>query len=391
MKPLDDDVFDALAEGLGIDGYTADVPSKRSPSSGGGNKQPLRRVSHQDIAREANVSRVTVSLVLAGKDQASEETRKRVLEVAQRLRYRPNLLVHGMQTGRSHTVGIIVPASMHFHAQVARGIHDELVGKDYVPIQLWANPKVNIPPGTATAANFTTDPKTNELHQIHRLVDRRVDGMIVWPQDVSVPDVHFREIWQRNIPLVTVDRETTTHADHVGTDEELGGTLVAEHLLKLGHRRVAHVTFPKPSGSVLRRGDAFLKAMQKGGVSVEMVNGQTEELEAPVKQLLMRKDRPTAVFAAIDPMAMKVYSVAAQVGLKIPQDLSVVGYADFPFTADLVPPLTTVRQDPYEMGRKAAEILLDRIFDRMPSQSPLRLHLQPELIVRASTTSVAGS
>src|SRR3954451_20404994 len=119
------------------------------PTTGNGmakRDKALRRVSQQDIAREANVSRVTVSLVLSGKDQTSEETRKRVLEVAQRLRYRPNLLVHGMQTGRSHTVGIIVPASMHFHAQVARGIHDQLVGKDYVPIELWANPRVNVKP-----------------------------------------------------------------------------------------------------------------------------------------------------------------------------------------------------------------------------------------------------
>src|SRR3954463_7317382 len=103
-----------VAEAASSAEYTADV-SKR--------QKRLRRVSHQDIAREANVSRVTVSLVLAGKDQASEETRKRVMEVATRLRYRPNLLVHGMQSGRTHTVGIIVPASMHFHGQVARGIH----------------------------------------------------------------------------------------------------------------------------------------------------------------------------------------------------------------------------------------------------------------------------
>src|SRR2546425_12731816 len=86
----------------------------------------IRRVSQQDIAREANVSRVTVSLVLAGKDQTSEETRRRVMEVAKRLQYRPNLLVRGMQTGRSHTIGVIIPASMHFHSQIARGIHDEL-------------------------------------------------------------------------------------------------------------------------------------------------------------------------------------------------------------------------------------------------------------------------
>src|SRR5436305_15215002 len=97
--------------------YTADV-SKR--------QQRLRRVSHQDIAREANVSRVTVSLVLAGKDQTSEETRKRVWEVARRLRYRPNLLVRGMQTGRTNAVGVVMPSSLYFHSQIRRGIHREL-------------------------------------------------------------------------------------------------------------------------------------------------------------------------------------------------------------------------------------------------------------------------
>src|SRR3954453_6576695 len=97
----------------------------------------MRRASQQDIAREANVSSVTVSLVLAGKDQTSEETRRRVLEVAQRLRYRPNLLVQGMQSGRTGAVGIIMSTSMYFHPQIARGVHDELVKNDYVPIQLW--------------------------------------------------------------------------------------------------------------------------------------------------------------------------------------------------------------------------------------------------------------
>lgn len=344
--------------------YTADV-SKR--------QKRLRRVSHQDIAREANVSRVTVSLVLAGKDQASEETRKRVMEVAQRLRYRPNLLVHGMQSGRTHTVGIIVPASMHFHGQVARGIHDELISQDYVPIQLWVDP--------------ATDTKATELEQIHRLVDRRVDGIIIWPADVSVPDVHFREIWQRHIPLVTVDRETTTHADHVGTDEELGGRLVAEHLLSLGHKNIAHLTFPSRTGSVFRRGTSFTKTMEDGGGKVEMILGRTEALDAPLREFFARGSKATAIFTATDVMAMKVYSVALSLGMRIPQDLSMVGYADFPFAADLVPPLTTVRQDPYQMGRLSAKTLLDRVYDRCKSESPQRIHLAPELIVRKSTAA----
>src|SRR4051812_884926 len=255
------------------------------PTTGNGmakRDKALRRVSQQDIAREANVSRVTVSLVLAGKDQTSEETRKRVMEVAQRLRYRPNLLVQGMQTGRSHTVGVIMPSSMHFHGQVARGIHDELVTQNYVPIQLWTNPR--------------TDTKVTELEQIHRLVDRRIDGVIIFPLDVSVPDMHFQEIWQRHIPLVTVDRETTTHADHVGTDEEVGGKLAAEHLLSLGHKRVVHVTFPHRSGNVHRRADAFIKRMAKGGAEVEIVGGQLDDLVAPLRDTLSRSSKaPTAV------------------------------------------------------------------------------------------------
>jgi LacI family transcriptional regulator len=200
--------------------------------------------------------------------------------------------------------------------------------------------------------------------------------------------VHFREIWQRHIPLVTVDRETTTHADHVGTDEELGGRLVAEHLLSLGHKHVAHLTFPSRTGSVFRRGTSFTKTMEEAGGKVEIITGRTEGLDAPLREFFARTaqgGRPTAIFTATDVMAMKVYSVATSLGIRIPQELSVVGYADFPFAVDLVPPLTTVRQDPYQMGRLSAKTLLDRVFDRAKLDAPQRIHLAPELIVRKST------
>jgi LacI family transcriptional regulator len=214
-----------------------------------------------------------------------------------------------------------------------------------------------------------------------------VDGVIIFPIDVSVPDVHFQEIWQRNIPLVTVDRETTTHADFVGTDEELGGKLAAEHLLSLGHKRVIHVTFTHRTANVARRADAFTKRMEKGGAEVEFVSGQLEDLVPPLKESFAKPKRPTAVFAATDPMATKVYGVAAALGMKVPDDLSIVGYADFPFARDLVPPLTTVRQDPYQMGRLAAQLLLDRILDRAEEDAAKRIHLAPELVVRGSTAA----
>jgi DNA-binding LacI/PurR family transcriptional regulator len=208
--------------------------------------------------------------------------------------------------------------------------------------------------------------------------------VIIFPIDASVPDVHFQEIWQRHIPLVTVDRETTTHADHVGTDEELGGKLAAEHLLSLGHKRVVHVTFPHRTGNVHRRAEAFIKRMEKGGATVEIVGGHLDDIVDPLKAALSRPKRATAVFAATDPMATKVYGVAASLGMKIPDELSVVGYADFPFARDLVPPMTTVRQDPYQMGRIAGQLLLDRILDRAGSDAN-RIHMAPELVVRSST------
>jgi LacI family transcriptional regulator len=337
----------------------------------------FHRVSQQDIAREAGVSRVTVSLVLAGKDQTSTETRKRVLEAAQRLRYRPNLLVQGMQTGRTQSVGVLIPGSMSFQGQIARGIHDELIESNYVPIQLYADAS---PSG-----------QVRELEQVHRLVDRRVDGIIIWPADVSVGDMHFREIWEREIPLVTVDRETTTHADHIGTDEEHGGRLVAEHLYKLGHRRIAHLSLGNRPGTLTRRANALAKSFQDLGGECEITLGEPDDIAALARKLVSATGakRPTAVAAGMDPIAMKLYAAAAELGLRVPQDLSVVGYADFAFAADLVPPLTTVRQDPYAIGRRAAQMVLARIFGRETSSNPVKVFLKPELIVRKSTAAPA--
>jgi LacI family transcriptional regulator len=272
-------------------------------------------------------------------------------------------------------IGVLVPAAMQFQGQIARGIHDELVQHNYVAIQLLGEP--------APVAD-----EQKELQQIHRLVDRRVDGMIIWPADASVADMHFHEIWERQIPLVTVDRETTSHADHVATDEELGGKLAADHLLSLGHRHVAHMSYPSRPGSITRRREAFVRAFTKGGGEVEVISGEREQLNDVARQLLKLSPRPTAIFAATDIMAMKLYSAAAELGVRIPEDLSVVGYADLPFAEDMYPPLTTIRQDPVMMGRVAGRMLLDRILERVTSKAPQKVFLKPELVVRKSTSSV---
>jgi DNA-binding LacI/PurR family transcriptional regulator len=140
---------------------------------------------------------------------------------------------------------------------------------------------------------------------------------------------------------------------------------------------------------VLRRREAFVKAIQHGGGECTIVSAESDQVTENVAALLRKSNPPTAIFCATDPIAMKVYSAAAAAGLSIPKQLSVVGYADFPFAKDLVPPLTTVRQDPYQMGRVAAQMLLDRILERAASDTPKRMRIAPELTVRASTAPPA--
>jgi LacI family transcriptional regulator len=136
---------------------------------------------------------------------------------------------------------------------------------------------------------------------------------------------------------------------------------------------------------VLRRREAFAKAIKKGGGECKIYEGEQKDFSRLAKELLAEKPQPTAVFAATDLIAMKLYVAAAEAGLKIPDDVSIVGYADFPFSEDLVPALTTVRQDPYQIGCVAARILLDRVLDRATDSAPQKVRLRPEAIIRKST------
>jgi LacI family transcriptional regulator len=352
------------------------------------------RVNLKQIGAAANVSIATASKILRGKDESSAETRKRVFEAAEKLKYRPNLLVQGMQTGRTQTVGVILPGDSVYQGAIGRGIHDELVARDYVPIQLWVSHGVE---GEAA--------RQAELEQIHRLIDRRVDGVVLWPLDASVPERHFGELWDRNIPLVTVDRDTSAATDHVGTDDVLGGELVAQHLLRLGHRHVAHLAGNPLSSSFNARRRGFVEALLSAGATCEVVEAPTlSDALGAAKKIFAMNPRPTAIFAARDDAALRVYSAASEMGIAIGRDVSVVGYGDREYCADLYPPLTSVRQNPYEIGRAAAKLLLELAKNGRSGGSsdggtlggtpgggaPTKIQMKPELVVRRSTTAIVG-
>lgn len=325
------------------------------------------------LAEELGVSAMTVSRALNGNPSVSKATRDRVLEAAARSGYRPNRLAKGVLTGRSGTIGVMVSPVKPFEAHVVLGIHDALVEQGYLPLLHFHSLGPNAERDTA------------ELDYIHRLLDYRVEGLIFWPSDETVPDVYLNEVWERNVPLVAIDRHLPeTRADFSGTDDVAAGRLAAEHLIALGHRRLAHIG-GKPNVSTYRdRRAGFESALRDHGLAQEVVECRYDDGFDATVELLKGETRPTAIFAASDVIALGVYRAAASLGLTIGSDLSVVGCADLPFARDLTPPLTTIRQDPYEIGRQAVRLLLERLAGKSPSR-PQSSRLPPRLFVRKST------
>lgn len=337
--------------------------------------------SLQKIADASGVSVSTVSRVLLKRSNVSPTTRDRVVEVAKQMRYRPNMLVRGMQTGHTGTVGVMMQIRDAFYARVYEGIHDTLVAEDQVPILVWSQ----------CASGTETHGGTGELDQIHRLVDRRVDGVILVPVEDAASDEYLHEIWDRNIPLIAVDRALPhSKADFVGNDDRQIGRLAAEHLLGLGHRRLGHLAGALFTSPGRDRREGFTQAVSEldnaSCVVIEepdFVSGQQAALD-----MLQRPDRPTAIFAANDHLALGIFDAAANLGLRIPHDLSVIGCGDFIFGRSLRPALTTIDQRPNVIGRHAASLLLKRKSESTDSPDPTdptQIRVEGELVQRAST------
>lgn len=360
--------------------------------------QPERKnATVNQIAAELGISKMTVSRALRGASVVAPETFARVQQVARRLKYRPNRLVRAVHTGRSRTVGVMIDPWYSFASGVLSGIHLALAAHDYVPILHYPHQL----PGFEIGAR-----DDSELTFLHRLLDQRVDGIIFWPSDDTVPDLYLKEVWDRGVPLVAVDRQmSATHADFSGTDDAAGATIAAEHLLDLGHRRLAFIGAENISTYEDRRLAFQVRVDACPGASCQMVTvpcratprrtpqpwpgGERvpahSDSHAIAHNLLLEQRRPTAIFCANDWMALGVYRAAAKIGLAVGRDLSVVGFADLREASMLEPALTTIRQDTEAIGVAAAELLLARIEGRAPTAKPQEVRQRPTLVVREST------
>jgi LacI family transcriptional regulator len=340
--------------------------------------------SLKDVAQAANVSVPTASRILRkiNLSRFSEETCKKVWEAAEKLRYRPNMLVKGIQTGLTHTIGVMIPPYDSYWASILYGIHDTLISVDFVPINLWVR----------HGNNYSSGGPVDDLEQIHRLIDRRIDGVIMWPPITPEFYAHNEELTSRNVPVITIDHELPPEfgADSVTTNEEQGAELVAKHLLDLGHRHIAHLgdIGLETYSWAQRRRRFFEKEISKvNGTSFFAVEKPKEADGIEIAKRILAAN-PTAVYAATDVLARYVYLAAGELGLRIPEDISVVGFADLDFAAYMMPPLTSVRQKGYEIGRKAAKLLINRIQGKYIEHAVQNIEVNCELIVRGSTAPV---
>jgi LacI family transcriptional regulator len=310
-----------------------------------------KRVNQHAIARATGVSRATVSLVLRGASGAAESTKSKVLAAAAKMGYRPNALVHSIRSGKSRTIGVMVPPHDTFWQKVCYGIHDRLTEADHLPLFIWDTEE-------------HTEPKEPyALRQIHRLLDRWVDGVIFWPAFAELYGEHLNEFERRNIPVVSIDHHVPgLKSDVIGNDEEQIARFAVSHLTELGHRSFLVLSGPEGIGWSDGRNNAMVAefARNKKLRASYLRLPFSTDLTPLVREGLEANPSVTAVIGGTDLYAKAGYQAAVLLGRSIPDDLSVVGVGDLGFADVMSPPLTTIRQDGYAVGRRAAQVALER-------------------------------
>jgi LacI family transcriptional regulator len=330
-------------------------------------------VTMMDIARDLNVSVVTVSKVLRNQGRNSPATRKRVLRRAKELHYQMNWVARSLVTRRTYTIGLLLPDFTHpFFAEIARAVAQTVRPHGYHVIISYSE----------------EDPKL-EISEADSLMARQVDGLIIASaQPIRCLDL-FQRIQRRKVPYVLIDRPVVgLQASFVGVDNRAIGRLATEHLITQGCRRIGHLRGPE-IGIAAERLEGYRRALSKRGLSaptryVVMGGHGDESGYEGMRQLLRIRPAPDGVFCYNDPVAIGAIKAILESGLKVPHDISVVGAGNVQYSDLLAVPLTTVDQGTCQIGARAAELLMERILLKR-SARPRKILISPKLVEREST------
>lgn len=332
----------------------------------------------KDVARKSGVNASTVSRALNGNYGVKQQTRDHVKLVAKEMGYRPNRVARGLVTGRSQSLALIVSNIRNpFFAEVARGAEDaaQKAGMDLI------------------LCNSDLD-LDKQMRYVQSLLEKRVDGIMMYSV-ASLSRADQDRLSQANAPIVLLNRSAPKGAfSSVFADYEHGGAIAARHLLKLGHRRIGHLGGPKHNFSLADRARGFVNALQQAAnpVTPIILSGRNSfaggcELTA---KLLREHPDVTAIFTANDSMAFGAIRAILDAGLKVPDDISLIGFDNVELSSIIHPPLTTIHQPKHEMGQAAVEILL-RLGASGERRVPEHRLFGVELIERQSCRQIGES
>ena len=334
----------------------------------------------KDIAQELGLSQATVSKVLRNHPDIGEETRQRVLTRVKELDYQPNTLARSLATGRSYLVGLVAPGLLHpFFAEIAKSLSSAIRDKGYSLI----------------VSSSEEDPVL-ENEEISRLLGRRLDALVI-ASCCSNTEL-FERMESKAQPYVLIDRELKgLAANFVGVDDEKAGLLATEHLFDLGCTRVAHIRGQDNSPG-MGRFEGYRRALRHRGVPYSedyvvrrsYVDTETTRQGAEAMLRLLERDpRPDGVFCFNDPLAIGAMTTILDAGLRIPEDIALIGCGNHPNNAYLRVPLSSIDQNSQMIGQRAAELVINLIESKQRPRARTII-LEPSLVVRASTQRKQG-
>jgi LacI family transcriptional regulator len=349
------------------------------------------RLTIQDIARLAGVSKATVSRVLNQKPDVDVLTRQRVMQIMDEYGFVPSITASGLAGGRRGMLGVLVPAlTWHFIPEVVQGVAEVIERGSYELLL------------------YSVSQEENRKAVLDRILDTRLTAGLLAVSPGAFVD-RLTQCYDNGFPVVMIDdQHTPTDVPWIGVDNRKGALAAVRHLVSLGHRRIAHIQGPVEYQCSQERFEGYRQGIAEAGLAfgpalVATGDFQVSSGHTAASELLTLAQRPTAIFAANDHMAWGVLEFAQEYGLCVPEDIAVVGFDDTPPSRYKQPPLTTVRQPFQEMGKRAAELLLwliglprnagdDR--RRPPSLEPplplrgytppLNLQLETSLVIRHS-------
>jgi DNA-binding LacI/PurR family transcriptional regulator len=337
----------------------------------------IMKVTIEDVAKRAGVSKTTVSRIINGNfKQTTEETKQKVLDVIRDLDYRPNALAQGLKSMRTNVIAIVLSNLKNpFWTNVLEGVED-----------------------TCSRLNYhlmicnTNENSSLERDHIKDLQMRQVDGIIVNPTVHN--QAFFEKIEESKYPIVLISRKLEgINLNYVVMDNVYGGKLATEHLLRTGRKRIAAFVYRTIGVSTWQdRVTGYREALLEAGYSENHLDiREAGEEKGSVKEAVIRlcqgKDRPDAIFSTNNMMTLEIMEGIHELGIQIPSDIAMIGYDETVWSRHLSPPLTTVHQPAYEMGKLAAENLIRQIKAK-GQPKPKTITLVPDLIIRRSCGSL---